>query len=165
MNQTNRRELNRFQMLKILFEAEDHSEIPLLVTGMSMLPFLLNRRSVVYLEKDKNYVPRKGDIVFFMRGDTTPVLHRIVRIKKDGTLVIKGDAQRWREEIQPFQIFAHVTYIQRKKKKFSVENKWYRFLVALWAPFRLIHPPVARCIHILNRIPHKLSKLFRRKDS
>ena len=76
----------------------------------------------------------------------------------DGTLIIKGDAQRWREEIRPEQILAHVTRICRSKKVFSADHKGYRFLVALWRPFRLLHPPMAYCLNFLSRIPYKLSK-------
>lgn len=165
MSQNSSKELSRFAMLNILHQAQEHTLIPLLVTSMSMLPFLFHKRSVVFLEKDSAYVPKKGDIVFFLRADTTPILHRIVKVKKDGTLVIKGDAQRWREEIQPYQILAHVTYIQRKRRRFSVRNKFYRLMVGLWMPFRLIHPPVAYCIHLLNRVPFKLSRKYRERNS
>ncbi len=165
MNQVNHNEMDRFQMLKLLHDAKDGTTIPLLVTGMSMLPFLFHKRSIVYLEKNSRYVPRKGDIVFFMRGDTTPVLHRIVKIKKDGMLVIKGDAQNWREEILPEQIFAHVTHIKRRERKFSVEHKYYRFMVKLWMPFRLIHPPLSFLIHVINRVPFKLSRKYRETHS
>ena len=152
-------------MFKLLREAEDGTVVPLVVTGTSMMPFLFHKRSTVFLKKESNYIPRKGDIVFFMRQDSAAVMHRIVKIKKDGTLVIKGDAQRWREEIQPIQVFARVTHIIRKKRKFSVDYKPYRIMVALWSPFRLLHPFLAYCVHVWNRIPGKLSEIFRKKSS
>ncbi|MBP3666181.1 MAG: S24/S26 family peptidase [Clostridia bacterium] len=151
-------EVSRREITEMLLSAEDGAEMPLLVTGLSMTPFLFHKISVVYLKKSKDYVPRKGDIVFFARRDTTLVLHRIVRIEPDGTLVIKGDAQRWRETITADRILASVTHIQRRKRIFSVENKGYRFLVALWSPLRWLHPPLAYCLNALGRLPYKLSR-------
>jgi signal peptidase I len=152
-------------MFKLLHDAEDGTVVPLIVTGTSMMPFLFHKRSTVFLEKNSNYVPRRGDIVFFMRTDTTPILHRIHKIKKNGTLVIKGDAQRWSEEIQPIQIFAHVTHIIRRDRKFSVDYMPYRMMVALWRPFRLLHPFLAYCVYAWHRIPSKLSRIFRKGSS
>lgn len=165
MNQENKKQMNRYQLLQMLCDAEDGTVLPLLVTGMSMHPFLYNRRSIVYLEKNSAYVPAKWDIVFFVRPNMAPVLHRVVGIKEDGTLIIKGDAQRWREEIRPEQILAHVTHIQRTGRKFSVEHKFYRFMVRLWMPFRWLHPPVSHAIFVMSRIPFKLSRKYREKHS
>jgi uncharacterized protein (UPF0248 family) len=158
MPQENPQEVNRFGIIRLFAEAEEGTVLPLTVTGLSMTPFLLHKISVVYLKKERGYLPRKGDIVFFARQDLAVVLHRVVGIRKDGTLIIKGDAQRWREEIRPEQILAHVTRICRSKKVFSADHKGYRFLVALWRPFRLLHPPMAYCLNFLSRIPYKLSK-------
>jgi hypothetical protein len=163
MNQEKKNELNRDQMLDLLLGAQDGDVFPLLVTGMSMTPFLYNRRSVVYLEKNSQYRPAKLDIVFFMRLDQMPVLHRVIGIKENGNLVIKGDAQRWREEIRPEQVLARVTYIKRKKRKFSVDNGFYRCMVRLWMPFRWLHPPVSRALYLCSRIPNKLARVFRKK--
>ena len=44
-------------------------ELPLLVTGNSMVPFLLNRRSTVFLVREPDYVPRVGDIILCRRID------------------------------------------------------------------------------------------------
>ena len=165
MDAENRKVIDRAKILTLLNDAEDGDTIPLMVTGMSMMPFLFHKQSIVYLKKDRTYCPRKGDIVFFVRRDLAPVLHRIVKVRKDGVLVIKGDAQYWREEIEPYQILAHVTHIIRKEKLFSVESRLYRSCVKLWMPFRLLHPPLSFCIHICNRISYKLSRWRREKHS
>ncbi|MBO5510169.1 MAG: S24/S26 family peptidase [Clostridia bacterium] len=164
MSQEKHREIDRLQMIGLLHNAEDGSTIPIMVTGMSMTPFLFHKQSIAFLKKDSQYQPKVGDIVFFVREDMAPVLHRIVKIKKDGILVIKGDAQRWREEIHPGQILAHVTHIIRTEEKFSVESKAYRFWVKVWKPFRLIHPPLAFVINVCHRLPYKLSRKSRKGD-
>lgn len=148
--------LNRLEIISVLLEAADHTVIPLLVTGTSMKPFLLDRRSVVYLEKDTDYTPKRGDILFFARPDDTVVLHRLVKCLNDGTLLINGDAQSWTEIIHPRQILAHVTHLQRKKKKISVGNRFYRLLVWLWMPLRPLHPHVVWLHHAVRRVPYKL---------
>ena len=67
-------------------------ELPLLVTGNSMVPFLLNRRSTVFLVREPDYVPRVGDIILCRRIDGAYILHRIHKIRKDGVLILNGDA-------------------------------------------------------------------------
>jgi hypothetical protein len=59
--------LSREQMIRFWAVAKDGDSFPLLVTGGSMIPFLFDQRSFVFLKKDSAYVPKKGDIVFFAR--------------------------------------------------------------------------------------------------
>ena len=165
MSQEKHREIDRMQMLMLLHQAEEGTVIPLMITGMSMTPFLFHKQSIAFLKKDSGYQPKVGDIVFFVRTDMSAVLHRIVKIKKDGTLIMKGDAQRWREEIHHGQILAHVTHIIRTEEKFSVESKSYRFWVKVWKPFRLIHPPLAYVINVCHRLPYKLARMRRKGEN
>lgn len=163
MQQEDARTVDRLVFLQIMSEAEDGSVIPLLVTGGSMLPFLLDRRSVVYLKKDRGYQPKRGDVVLFLRPDGAWVLHRIVRLLPNGELLINGDAQAWTETIMPPQIMAHVVQICRRKRTFSAENVWYRLLSRMWMPLRPIHPFGARICYIWHRIPYKLFPRYMEK--
>lgn len=165
MKQTESKIVDRLDFMKIILAAEDHSVIPLLVTGTSMLPFLLDRRSVVYLEKNSDYEPKRGDIVMFMRTDGAWVLHRISRLLPDGTLLINGDAQAWTETILPRQIAARVVKICRRKRVFSVEQPIYRALVRMWMPLRRLHPYGARLCYIWHRIPYKLFPRYMSKKN
>ncbi len=150
-------QVDRGALLRIFEEAEDHAVIPLMVTGASMSPFLLDRRSMVFLERDRAYVPRRGDIVLFVRADGTLVLHRVVRRLEDGQLRINGDAQRWTEIIHESQVMAHVVRFCRTKRQTDVRQPGYRFLVRLWMPLRPLHPRLWRMMDIVRRIPQKLS--------
>ncbi len=150
------REVNRWELIKLMLDAEDHAIIPLLVTGSSMSPTLLNRKSVVYLERDRSYVPERGDIVFFCRPDGALVLHRVLRLLEDGTLLINGDAQQWTEIIDPIQVVAHVVRFRRTKRETDVNSRAYRFYVRMWMPLRPIHPYLWRFCYICKRIPVKL---------
>ncbi len=157
--------VDRYQMLAFIEQTEDGGIIPLRVTGFSMRPTLLDRRSIVYLKKDSTYVPRRGDIVLFARPDRALVLHRVVKLLPDGTLLINGDAQNWTEIIQPGQILAHVTHFQRRVRMVSAENRLYRLYVRLWMPLRPLHPPLARINHIWHRIPYKLFPKYMAKKN
>ena len=156
MMQEDTRTVDRLDFLRIMTVAEEGSVIPLLVTGTSMLPFLLDRRSVVYLEKDRSYQPKRGDIVLFLRPDGAWVLHRVVRLLPNGKLLINGDGQAWTETIMPQQIMARVVRICRRKRIFSTENVIYRVLSRMWMPLRPIHPIGARICYIWHRLPYKL---------
>ena len=156
MMQEDTRTVDRLDFLRIMTVAEDGSVIPLLVTGTSMLPFLLDRRSVVYLEKDRSYQPKRGDIVLFLRPDGAWVLHRVVRLLPNGKLLINGDGQAGTETIMPQQIMARVVRICRRKRIFSTENVIYRVLSRMWMPLRPIHPIGARICYIWHRLPYKL---------
>ena len=67
------------------------AEVPLVVTGSSMVPFLRDRRDTVYL-KSPEYAPiRTGDILFFRRESGQWILHRLHHRTAEGLLVINGD--------------------------------------------------------------------------
>ncbi len=150
------RQVDRRELVRVILDAEDHTVIPLLVTGSSMAPMLLDRRSVVYLERNRAYVPRRGDILLFCRPDGTVVLHRLVKCLEDGQLLINGDAQAWTETIFPEQIVARVVRFRRKRRERSVEGLGYRLYVRLWMPLRPLHPKIWRFLFLCSRVPHKL---------
>jgi hypothetical protein len=153
--------LDRLQLIEIMQAAQKGDQIPLRVTGGSMIPFLFDQRSLVFLEKDPDYVPKKGDIVFFVRPDLALVLHRIVEVRKDGTLLINGDAQSWTEVIHPKQILGHVTHIRRRVRVFSVNSRFYRLAVRLWMPLRRLHPVLSVPFFYWNCLVFKLSRRYR----
>ena len=161
MNSSKHDTLDRAQIIHILTSAKDGDRFPLLVTGASMVPFLFNTRSLVYLEKNSAYVPKRGDIVFFARPVMALVLLRVVQVREDGSLLINGDAQSWTEVITPEQILAHVTHIQRRVRVFSVENRFYRLMVKLWMPLRAAHPVLCMPFFYANCVIFKLSRRYR----
>jgi hypothetical protein len=156
MEQRELKNIDKLDLLKIIFTAQDHDVIPLLVTGTSMQPFLLNRETVVYLERDAAYRPKRGDILLYWREDGVWVLHRAIRVRRNGEVKTNGDAQNWTEVIRSSQIAAHVTHFVRKGKNISTEDRGYRFLVGVWMCLRWFHAPVAWCSHIIRRLPYKL---------
>lgn len=62
---------------------------PLVVTSGSMAPSI-NRGDVVIVEP--GVTPIAGNVVAFLGGDGSPVLHRVEQVNSDGTFTTRGDA-------------------------------------------------------------------------
>lgn len=123
----------------------------LTVTGSSMLPFLRHKKdAVVLIPPMAPY--RRGDILFYLRGSSQCVLHRIHRVQPDGTLLVCGDAQSELEIVQPAQIVASVSHIRRGGKLLDCRTRPLRFAVALWQLLRPLHTPLLRLALWLRRI-------------
>ena len=68
------------------------STVQLTVTGISMRPMLLHRRDQVELTLPPSKLQRYA-IPLYQREDGSFILHRIVKIEKDGTYTCAGDGQ------------------------------------------------------------------------
>lgn len=62
------------------------------ITGTSMLPLLVQGRDFVKIEKCDRKL-EVGDIPLYRRDDGHFVLHRVVKIEKDGSYTMCGDNQ------------------------------------------------------------------------
>jgi uncharacterized phosphosugar-binding protein len=71
---------------------ENGGSFTLFPMGTSMLPTIKAERDSVRLVKAQGI--RKGDIILYKRKSGQFVLHRIVKLCPDGTLVLCGDNQR-----------------------------------------------------------------------
>ena len=116
--------------------------VRLVVTGKSMLPVLMEKRDSVILEKPGTL--KKGDIVLYRRTNGDYVLHRIVKIKKDG-MGMCGDNQKLVEfPIMPEQIIATCSAIIRKGRRIEKNNLAYRFMVFVWINLIPLRPQIYR---------------------
>jgi len=94
------------------------------VTGNSMLPILLDRISRVRLIAP--IALKRGDIVLYKRVSGAYVLHRIVKIRKDNSLIMCGDNQYILERgIEPSQIIAKADAFARKDRWISCDSTLY----------------------------------------
>ena len=75
---------------ELLRQGQQHVAIP--VTGGSMVPFL-HSGDMAYLDLPDSPL-KKGDIVLYTRENGRYILHRIKKIRKDGSFVMVGDAQQ-----------------------------------------------------------------------
>ena len=119
------------QYRQILAEDPQARELPLLVTGNSMSPFLIGGRDTVFLSRLERE-PRKGDILLYRRTPGGYVLHRVYRITGDN-LTMLGDAQTLPEPgIRREQVIAVVTRVSRKGKELAPGSFWWVFFEKYW---------------------------------
>ena len=104
--------------------------------GTSMLPLIKQGEDSVILRKrlDKAALPvNKHDIAFYRRTNGQFVLHRVMKINKDGSMVMCGDNQTILEEgISPEQIIGYVTGIYKKEKYLSTSAVKYKIYTSVW---------------------------------
>lgn len=128
------------QLPQLLQEAES---VPLVISGSSMVPFLVHGRDTVYLSK-VTQPPKKGDMIFYRRTCGQYVLHRICK-EKDGRYDLVGDAQDQIETgIAPEQILAVVKTVRRKGKLLRKGNLLWEFFEHIWPVLRPFRPGIIR---------------------
>lgn len=119
---------------------EQGKEVNMLISGNSMSPFLMHGRDSIRLKKPDRKL-RKGDMVFFQRKSGKFVMHRIIRVRKEGFYLL-GDSQQSSEiegPIEESKIFAMITSVCRKGRWIGPGNFWWEFFEHYWIimiPFR-----------------------------
>lgn len=107
------------------------AELPLVVSGGSMLPFLAPGRDTVYLRAPQGPL-RRGDIAFYRRANGQYVLHRVLRAA-EGRLWFAGDAQDLLEgPLDESCVFAVVTAARRKGRVEKPGALWWDFFARVW---------------------------------
>ncbi len=148
-----KKQLSSEEFLPLLEEITRNGGIfPLIVTGTSMTPTLYGNRDTVNLVSPKTNIPRKYDIVLFVRKDGKPVLHRIIKKLPDSQFLINGDSQTWTEIIHSSQIIAVVQNFRRKQKIISCNSFRFRLYSRIWCFFRPLRPHFFRLSHRIKRI-------------
>lgn len=120
--------------------------VPVPVTGISMTPFLYPG-DTVYLSLPEGEL-KKGDIVLYVRPGERYILHRIVKVKKDGSFLILGDGQLEKEPVLPQQIRAKVVRAQRRGVMTGPGDRDWELFAVDWV--RLA--PVRRQIFWLRKL-------------
>ena len=101
--------------------------------GVSMLPLIRQERDYVVLARRKDDPVRPNDIAFYRRGNGQFVLHRVMRVEKDGTYTMCGDHQCYLEQgIQKDQILGYVKELYRDNKRVSFSSPRYRLYTLFW---------------------------------
>ena len=138
----------------IQLQMENGGKATLAVTGGSMLPMLRNRLDMVVLIPPAE--PKKGDVVLFIRNNSSYVLHRIVATTETGFLCC-GDNQDICEPITPEQIVAVVDSFSRKGKSYTLDNFWYRVYKTVWMKFFFLRPCYIRVRRLLGKLRRKIT--------
>lgn len=120
------------------------SVIPLYVSGSSMNPFLVSRRDIVYLTLPEKKDIQKGKILLFRRSNGALVLHRVMKVCNDDSLIFCGDAQTACEKVKKTQVIAAVSEVERKGKRKSADSFAWRFWGFVWRMLKPIRPVLMR---------------------
>ena len=116
---------------RLLREDPSIDALPLVITGNSMSPFLIHGRDTVYLSRLTRPV-RRGDMLLYQRENGSYVLHRVFKAAPESLTMI-GDAQTILEPgIQPEQVIAVVTRVERKGKPLGPGSFWWGFFEKIW---------------------------------
>lgn len=129
---------------------KDGGFVPVVVTGNSMNPFLVNGRDVVWLSACGEKDFKKGKILLFKQDDEKLVLHRLRKILPNEELLMNGDAQIFCEKIKKNQVIAVAVWVERQNKKRRCRSR------RVWQMLMPLRPYMMR----LWRKKHKLSELF-----
>ena len=132
----------------------------LTITGTSMYPFILGGRDQVTLSPVPDRLKKK-DLPLYRRRDGSFVLHRIVKVEKDGSYTCCGD-HHWDLEkgLQHDQMIALATAYVRKGKKLTNRNLWYRMYRTLWIWMLPLRPYF---FGLLRRIKNRKILVFRKR--
>ena len=116
--------------------------------GTSMLPLLVQGKDRVVLKKYGEKTPQKYDIAFYRRENGAFVLHRIMKISADGSLVMCGDNQTVLEkDILPTQLIGYVSLIHKEDRTISPDAFRYRCYVRFWCFL-----PYRKSVRLMQRI-------------
>lgn len=115
-------------------------EVPLLITGNSMSPFLIHKRDEILISPPDGKW-KKGDMAFFQRTNGAYVMHRIVKIEPEKKYYFIGDGQLIVEgPIEEAQIFGKITAVKRKNRWIGPGNFWWEFFEHVWLECIAIRP-------------------------
>ena len=107
--------------------------------GTSMLPLIVQGKDSVVLSRNFEDCANRYDIAFYRRKNGQFVLHRVMRIEKDGSFTMCGDNQTDLEKgIQKEQIIGYVTKIKKPKKTYRTDGFALRVYTFFWCfmPYR-----------------------------
>ncbi len=107
--------------------------------GYSMHPFLTPGRDRVILETPSGPL-RRGQVALYRRDSGLLVLHRVVKINRQGIYFV-GDNQ-WEVEgpLRPEQVIGVMRGFVRKGIAYGEENLLYRAYSRLWLALRPLRP-------------------------
>lgn len=122
-------------------ELETNGKLIYTNVGVSMMPLIRENRDVMVIEKLSDS-PKKLDAVLFKRDGFTGrgkyIVHRIVKIRKDGKYFIAGDNCFDGEIVDKDHILGILTAVVRDGKKINFSGFRYFIYLHFWcAPYRL----------------------------
>lgn len=147
--------VNLAELLPIIDEQlQAGKEVCFSPNGISMLPMLRPARDSVILKAAGQRL-KKYDLPMYRRDDGQFVLHRVVKIEKDGTYTMCGDNQYAREKgIKKHQIIGIVSGFYRDEQYISCNHILYKIYCILRVKERYFY---GFSKHILNKLVRLLN--------
>lgn len=148
-----RRFVDNGEYLGMLMDlVEEGREVSAEISGNSMSPFLIHHRDRVILAPIDSPL-KKGDIVMYMRANSSYVLHRIVKVNKDESFDICGDALDQIEKgVLRSQILARACAIERKGRIICPGSFFWGFFAKIWVNMIPMRRFVIRVFSILHSL-------------
>lgn len=143
----------------IALQLKNGGRARLTVTGSSMSPMLHHCRDTVILSPVTGR-QKKGELILYRRDSGQYVLHRIVKVTKEGYICC-GDNQAMREPVRQDQLIAVTEEFIRKGKKYTRNSLSYRLYKAVWVglfPLRKIHLKLWRALGRFRRMIRRKTK-------
>ena len=95
---------------------------------------------IIFISGSRTGSCRRGDMVFFQRDSGQFVMHRILKVRKEGFYLV-GDGQTQVEgPVRREQIFGLVFCVQRKGKKIRPGDFWWEFFAHVWLALLPVRP-------------------------
>lgn len=151
---------------------KEKSEVAVLTSGISMRPMLREHRDVVIIER-VNRPLRVNDVPLYRReGCSRLVLHRILKIRRDGGYVIRGDNLLVNEyDVKDEDIVGVLKAFYRDGKYYdcatSIPYKLYIFYNRATFVFRVLRrkylPKVLRRLPFLGKAKRAVLEFFKKK--
>jgi len=126
----------------IISDLEKGDKVAFLVKGTSMLPFLIDGKTEVFLEKRCQLI--RYDICLFKMGEKY-VLHRLIG-KKNEKFVFRGDNSYKLEYVDKADIVACVYQYKNGSKVTYTKNAFYRIKVRCFLVFRKIKSVIRKIV-------------------
>jgi len=130
--------------------------------GESMLPLIKEGRDTFVITQCSNQAIHKYDIVLFKRPNITErgryVLHRVLRINKNGTYWIVGDNSVTGEPVDGKDVIGILKVLIRKGHVVSFSSFSYKMYVFVWCYCFPLRFPVLYTIKAMKRIYRMLKK-------
>ena len=138
-------------------QLESGRSVKLSPTGVSMLPMLRQGRDCVILAPPPSRL-RKYDIPLYRRSNGQYVLHRVVKITKNGYVCI-GDHQFCLEQgVAHEQVIAVVTGFTRDDREYTVNAISYQIYCRFWHWTRFPRRVVLAVGRRIKRLLRRLKK-------
>ena len=99
--------------------------------GISMLPMLRQGVDSVVLSPAPDKL-RKYDIPFYRRDDGKFILHRVVKVRENGYVILGDNCLNKEYGIKEDEVIGVMTSFVRDGKEYPVSHKGYRLYASVW---------------------------------